>query len=412
MCLGAALVGAVRLRIDPMKHSVSPVTRSDFDAVISKFRDRQISVVYYYKPEESDSSKFFEPLNAIAAELRGMFKFAAVDCDAQFRLCNDEGVVFENGSPVVMLYPLRPLSPEPFTDMDNLSDEKTGLKRALFRLLPSEHIKMLSESVLDSFLSTDEHLPKVILFSNKKASPPLFKALSTEFSKEMHFGFYPDPSDDVLRKFKLKPGQVPKIVMQESGHGGQGRKTQIYDEELSFQAIHEWINVRRETFARGGGFDHSEGTGNTGGGPTISQKPWLSQEIPEVYKQSHKDVCFKHDEGLCVIYLKEGEITTDEEFMLKSVKVAAGDEIKFRFMWMDLAKEPEFQALFAPETLPNVIVFNPHKRLRFTNPLEDPANKELVAALLDKIKAGEGRFKVVAELPEFSTRKTNEKDEL
>ena len=233
----------------------------------------------------------------------------------------------------------------------------------------------------------------------------MFKALSTEFSKEMQFGFYPSPTDEMLRRFKLKPGQVPKLVMHESN-----KKVQIYDGELSFQAIHEWVNLRRETFARGGGFDHSESTASSGTAG-VNAKPWLAQEVPEVYKQSHKDLCFKHEEGLCVIYLREGEISSDEISMVKSVKAAAGEEVHFRFMWMDLAKENEFRELFAAESLPNVIVFNPHKRLRYTAPLDEPVGKADIQQVLEKIVAGEGRFKVVAQLPEFVNRK-QDRDEL
>jgi len=389
--------------------------------VISKFRDRQIAVVYYYKPDESDSSRYFEAFNSVAADLRGMFKFAGVNCADQAKLCKDEGVNNSAEFPVVMIYPLRPLTAEPLprADLDKLDDEK-GLRKTLYRLLTSEHVTSLSEDKIESFLGQEDHLPKVILFSSKKSTPPLYKALSTEFSKEMHFGFFPSPSEAVLKKFKIKgESSLPKLVLQESGHG---KKTQMYDGELNFSAIHEWINLRRETFARGGGFDHTAATGGEGAAkPTVTKpiKPWLSQEIPEVYKQSHKDVCFKHDEGLCVIYLKEGsELTEAETNMLKGLKSNKADEsIKFRFMWMDMSSETEFRDLFKPETLPNVVIFNPHKRLRFTTPLEDAIESaEPIDKLIDKIVAGEGRFKMVPgqELPAFADRKKQQdvKEEL
>lgn len=153
------------MTIDPMKHSVTPVTRSDFDAVISKFRDRQVAVVYYYKPDGAGSSKYFEALNSVALELRGMFRFAAVNCDDQYKLCKDESVSADD-LPVVMLYPLLPLTAEPLPreEMENLGDEK-GLKKTLFRLLPSDHVDNLDEGKIDAFLAKEEHLPKVILVS-------------------------------------------------------------------------------------------------------------------------------------------------------------------------------------------------------------------------------------------------------
>jgi hypothetical protein len=135
----------------------------------------------------------------------------------------------------------------------------------------------------------------------------------------------------------------------------------------------------------------------------------MTQEIPEVYKASHKDVCFRFDEGLCVIFLKDGEVSESETAMLKKIKASVADEtIKFRFMWMDLSKETGFRELFGAESLPNVVIFNPHKRMRFAGPVEDAANKEsVIKGLIEKIIAGEGRFKVVPgqQLPAFADRK-------
>ena len=37
-----------------------------------------------------------------------------------------------------------------------------------------------------------------------------------------------------------------------------------------------------------------------------------------------------------------------------------------KWMWMDMKAEAGFKKLFDMEKLPNAVVFNPHKRLRFT----------------------------------------------
>ena len=408
LLVALAAMARARLTIDAMKHSVAPVTRSDFDSVINKFRDRMVSAVYFYKPEESDSEKYFEPFNQVAGELRGMFKFAGVNCNDQEKLCKDEGIALDGQFPQIMVYPMRPFSAEPLPreDFEKLADDK-GLKKTLYKLLSSEFVKPLTEETLEAFLSHEELIPKVILLSNKKVTPPLFKAISTEFHREMEFGFFANPSESVMKRFKVK--SLPRIILQESNHKGQ-RKTQIYEGDLSFGAIHEWANLRRETFARGGGFDHTQGS-QPDAAASAPARPWVGQEVPEMYKASHKDICFRFEEGLCVIYLKDGELADTEKEMIKKVKAGLLDEnIKFRFMWMDVAKETGFKELFSPETLPNVVVFNPHKRMRFAGPLEEGATQGSLTGLLEKISAGEGRFKVVPgqKLPAFADRKTEQ----
>jgi hypothetical protein len=410
--IGSAV--SAKLTINPMKHSVTPITRPDFDAVVSKFRDRQVSVIYYYKAADSESVKFFEPFNTVATDLRGMFKFGAVNCDEEAKLCKDEGVALSDTFPVIKVYPMVPLSPEfvPGTDYEKLTDEKGGFKKTIYKLLSSEHASKIASETVEQFLAPEDHLPVVILMSTKKSVPPLYKAISTQFSKEMHFGFLPSPSSDILKKFKVKSeSALPKIVLQQAG-----KSPLVYDGELTYTAIHDWINVRRETFARGGGFDH---TAREGASPSGSAKPpsrpWLTEDVPEMFSKSHKDICFKHDEGLCLIYLVNGEIDESSLSMLKDLKSAVADEsIRFRFSWMNIATETGFKDMIQPESLPNVVVFNPHKRLRYAGPIEDTVDRSSIRSLIDSIIGGNGRFKMVPGkvLPDFVERKREEKDEL
>merc|ERR1712193_146633 len=98
-------------------------------------------------------------------------------------------------------------------------------------------------------------------------------------------------------------------------------------------------------------------------------KPWLVQEVPELTGKSSNDICIK-GEGLCVIYLKAGDLSSKETDMLTSLSKKFTSQLsdrgaKMKWMWMDLSVETEFKKLFAPAQLPSAVVFNPHKRLRF-----------------------------------------------
>merc|ERR1711933_594418 len=90
--------------------------------------------------------------------------------------------------------------------------------------------------------------------------------------------------------------------------------------------------------------------------------------------------CFK-GEGLCVIYLKEGEITQVE-----------------------------------PAMLPSAVVFNPHKRLRFTK-LDHGEDNDVkgdessLSNLMDKVLGGDARFTPVPgqKLPAWAVREAKAK---
>merc|ERR1719502_1152445 len=156
--------------------------------------------------------------------------------------------------------------------------------------------------------------------------------------------------------------------------------------------------------------------GGGGSEETIEEaKPWLVQEVPELTAKSHKDVCFK-GEGLCVIYLKDGELTQAETDMLKGLEKKFTSQLsdrgaKLRYMWMNLAVESNYKDLFSPKMLPSAVVFNPHKRLRFTS-LDHGEDNEIkgdvqsLEKLLDKVLGGDARFKMVPgqKMPAWAAR--------
>merc|ERR1712186_17301 len=144
-------------------------------------------------------------------------------------------------------------------------------------------------------------------------------------------------------------------------------------------------------------------------------KPWLVQEVPELTSKSHQDVCFK-GEGLCVIYLKDGEASGDEINMLTTLSKKFTSQLsdrgaKMKWMWMNLAIESEYKPLFDASMLPSAVVFNPHKRLRFTSmdhgdEGEVKGDEQGLSKLMDKVLGGDARFKMVPgqKLPGWAKR--------
>merc|ERR1712147_179742 len=105
-------------------------------------------------------------------------------------------------------------------------------------------------------------------------------------------------------------------------------------------------------------------------------------------------------EGLCVIYLKDGELTQAETDMLSGLSKKFTSQLsdrgaKMKWMWMNLAIETEYKTLFEPAMLPSAVVFNPHKRLRFTKLDHGEGNEQGIVKLVDKVLGGDARFKMV-----------------
>ena len=60
---------------------------------------------------------------------------------------------------------------------------------------------------------------------------------------------------------------------------------------------------------------------------------------------------------------------------------------------MDMSIESGWKEVFDASTYPSVIVFNPHKRLRFTKSDDDSAaNRGQIEKLIEKILGGDARY--------------------
>eukprot|EP00747_Dinoflagellata_sp_TGD_P027690 gnl/TRDRNA2_/TRDRNA2_132760_c0_seq3.p1 gnl/TRDRNA2_/TRDRNA2_132760_c0~~gnl/TRDRNA2_/TRDRNA2_132760_c0_seq3.p1 ORF type:complete len:457 (-),score=131.24 gnl/TRDRNA2_/TRDRNA2_132760_c0_seq3:111-1394(-) len=404
-CLGSALA---KVEIKPMKHDIQQIIAKNFDGVIGKFRDTQVSSLWFFKEDNKADEGFLDEYNKVAGELKGMAKVTAISCTEWGSFCEKQGVT---DTPAVMLYPTNPV---PAFKYEGKLEQK-ALAGKIARFIPDQSTKLSGENI-DKFLSESVTKPKVILFSNKKSPPTILKALSSEtvFQRTVKFGFATEEEGTVAQKFKIK--KYPSFMMI---RGSKAEIKEAYTGEMNFLAIKDWVNLHSES----GMGDKVQG-GGAGAAAEESleeSKPWLVQEVPELTAKSHNDICFK-GEGLCVIYLKDGEASPAEIDMLTGLSKKFTSQLsdrgaKMKWMWMNLALEGKYKELFAPAQLPSAVVFNPHKRLRFAV-LDHGEDNEIkgdaasISNLMDKVMGGDGRFKMVPgqKLPEWAARDAGKKD--
>jgi len=402
----AHLLPAARAKVEikAMKHDIQGIQASNFDGVISKFRDSAVSSLWFYNEDNKQDESFLEEYNKVAVDLKGMAKVCAISCTEWPVFCDKNGV---KETPAVMIYPTNPV---PAFKYEGKMEAK-AVSAKVARFIADFSTKLNKENV-DSFVTTDPTKPKVILFSNKKTPPTIWKALSSEtvFKRTVRFGFVTEEESDLVQRFKVK--KFPTVLMQ---RGSKAEIKETYSGEMTFLALKDWVNLHSES----GMGDKVTSPGGKEEESIEEAKPWLVQEVPELTAKSQQDICFK-GEGLCVIYLKEGEITPAEVDMLTGLSKKFTSQLsdrgaKMKWMWLNLAIEGAYKALFEPEELPSAVVFNPHKRLRFTK--LDHAEGEVkgdekgIAGLMDKVLGGDARFKMVPgqKLPGWAKREASGK---
>jgi len=266
----------------------------------------------------------------------------------------------------------------------------------------------LTKDNVDAWLGAAASQPKIMIFSNKKSAPTMLKALSadTVFIRAAKFGFVTEADAEVCEKFKVK--KFPTVIMQRKV--GNENKKETFSGEMNFLALQAWVNP----YVESGMGDKVGVGGKEAEGNIEDDQPWLNQEIPELTAKSGPSICFK-GEGLCVIYLKDGDTSPAEIDMLTGLSKKFTSQLsdrgaKMKWMWMNLAIETGFKDLFKVSLLPGAVVFNPHKRLRFTKLAGDDgevkADETSLTALMDKVLGGDARFTPVPgqKLPAWAVR--------
>jgi len=339
-----------------------------------------------------------------------------VDCSQskEQKFCKSEGVT---ETPTVKYYPPSGFLP-PVTMTPELFNDAAKFKKKLIKQIPNQVTTLTAANVAD-FMAKDPTKPKIVLFSKQDKPAWIFKAISSApvLERTLDFGFTSDP--EVAAKYKKTIGKkLPALAMFQD----HGKKSEKYTKEMIFRDMKEWAN----TFSESGMGDKVQGSSNqvVDDTPLEERKPWLAQDIPELHQASHRDICFK-DQGLCVMYLIDGKLSGKDETMLKKLKSSHESQLEgrgaqFKWMYMDMSVESGFEKMFNPPQLPSVAVFNPHKRLRWVMPLDDgepldgPVGESDINNLIEKILAGDARFKMVKgqKLPAWTKREAPVKQEL
>lgn len=71
------------------------------------------------------------------------------------------------------------------------------------KFIPSKVIE-LTQNNHETFVNENPGKPKVLLFTDKKGTPTIFKALSSHFDKTLQFGLIRNTEQGLVAKYKVK----------------------------------------------------------------------------------------------------------------------------------------------------------------------------------------------------------------
>lgn len=210
-----------------------------------------------------------------------MYNIAGVDCQAQAALCEKEQI---RDFPTLKVYPPFPI---PASDYEGETSVK-AINAAMARYIPARNTVEINSEGIDAFIKDKPSVPKCILFTEKKGTPTLFKALANNLEGKMFFAV--SRADDAALSEKYNIKKYPTVILVKASE----KKPHVYSGEMKYSEMYDFLNIHAETFVPGG---ESE---------SAATKPWMTETVPELHRLSADDICLKAD-NLCVIYFGEAK---------------------------------------------------------------------------------------------------------
>ena len=114
-----------------------------------------------------------------------MFRIGSVDCQEFTKICDKEGVTGDN-LPAYKVYPPTPIPAFFFENDKSQSIDTDALKKSAYKFIGNRVIDINANNI-DTFIADNPGKPKMLLFTETKSAPMVYRALSTYFDVSFNF---------------------------------------------------------------------------------------------------------------------------------------------------------------------------------------------------------------------------------
>ncbi len=169
------------------------------------YRRQEIWIIYFFNPKLEECQKFKDEYKSISERLYGIIKVGAIDCLQEEELCEEFSVYTV---PTILIF-----SENVADDGDKYEGEMTAsniMNKASKKM--QSFVNNVNEGNYDSFVERERATKhKILLFTEKKATPTLFKALSKKYLGKLNFGEIKKSEEALIKRFGIET--FPTIVV-------------------------------------------------------------------------------------------------------------------------------------------------------------------------------------------------------
>lgn len=194
--------------------SQSDVHTINLGSLSQFYRRREVWLLYFYKSSQAESRLYKDVVRQIATKYYGIFKVGAVDCVEEEELCEEEFQAYE--TPKFYAFPAN-IRSEPVR-YDGSIEFKKLVNFAVNQM--ENFVNLVRKENYDEFINQDKDQYKVLLFTQKKSTPPLYRALSKELLNKLVFGEVRESEKELISIFRVTTFPTLMVVTNPSQYEG------------------------------------------------------------------------------------------------------------------------------------------------------------------------------------------------
>jgi len=365
-------------------------------------------LVEFYAPWCGHCKQFAPEYARAAKNLHGIVHVGAVNCDEQKQICGAFGI---QGFPTVKIFPWSTV-PVPDGQPGQVMKEPTeyngarsasSLAKAAIDMVPN-FVHKIDESSEEKFMKNT--LGKVLLFTDKKTVPTLFKALALEYRNRLHFGWIKSSEKELVEKYGVE--KFPTVLVQKKGE----ETTTKFDGKVGFDALNDFLKKYspppRNMYSNQAPEEGEE---------VVSAKPIdpTEYELKRITSAEDWQTNCVERSGICAVavldpYNYPDDLEKQEALLTELASQYLG---KLHLMWFAAREQPDFCDAFGISNFPSLMLINPARKegqkTRYS-PFRGAFDEESISEHFDRFLAG-GRGASVLD-KEFEIRTVNPEDYL
>jgi len=332
---------------------VVELTDSNFAAKV--IGSDYVWVVEFYAPWCGHCKAFAPEFARAAKNLHGIVHVGAVNCDNEKNVCGSFGI---QGFPTVKIFPWSTV-PVPNGEPGRIMKEPVdyngqrsaaSVAKAAIDMLPN-FVHKVDAKTEEKFMSNN--LGKVLLFTDKKSVPTLFKALALEYRNRLHFGWIKNTEEELVKEHKVE--KFPTVLVQKKGE----ETFTAFDGKVNFDTLNAFL----KEYAPAPRNMYAENQPSTEEEELVSAKPIdpTEYELKRITSADDWKVNCLNRAGVCAVaildpYNYPDDLSRQEELLTKLAETYMG---KLHLMWFAAREQPAVCETLGISNFPSLALVNP-----------------------------------------------------